>query len=49
MTHQPVSMPPDMYDELKEALKGTRFEGNRSAAIRDCIQSLIDERKKMKH
>ena len=37
-----------MYDELKEALKGTRFEDNRSAWIRDCIQSLIDERKKMK-
>ena len=47
MTHQPVSMPPGFYDKFKEALRGTRFEGNRSAAIRSLMHSLMDEKEKM--
>jgi NurA-like 5'-3' nuclease len=50
MVPQPISMPPGFLKEFKESLKGTRFDKNGtingSAAIRELMQSVMEEKKK---
>jgi metal-responsive CopG/Arc/MetJ family transcriptional regulator len=50
MVPQPISMPPGLLKEFKEAVKGTRFDKdgtiNGSAAVRELIKSVIEDKKK---
>jgi hypothetical protein len=50
MVSQPISMPPALLKEFKEALKGTRFDNNGkingSAGVRELMNSIIEDKKK---